>query len=58
MKPENNRPNLLIEGSLCQCPYATLDYSGDPSLAYCAKYSKVMDGWTVTQYCRGYGGCD
>lgn len=49
---------LLIPGMFCQCPYATLDYSGDPSLAYCAKYHKIMDGWTVSEYCRGNGGCD
>ena len=58
MNRYDNTPALLIEGTFCQCPYATLDYSGDPSLAYCAKYSKIIDGWTVTQYCRGNGGCD
>lgn len=49
---------LLIPGEFRQCSYATLNYSGDPSLAYCAKYKKIMDGWTVTEYCKGYGGCD
>lgn len=49
---------LLISGEFRQCPYATLDYSGDPSLAYCAKYHKIIDGWTVSEYCRGNGGCD
>ena len=49
---------LLIPGMFCQCPYATLNYNDDPSLAYCAKYGKIMDGWTVTNYCRGFGGCD
>ena len=49
---------LLVEGEFSQCSWATLNYSGDPSLAYCAKYSKIMDGWTVSNYCRGNGGCD
>ena len=49
---------LLVPGEFAQCPYATLNYSGDPSLAYCAKYDRIMDGWTVTRYCRGDGGCD
>ena len=57
---ENKMENkeLLIPGTFCQCPYATLDYGGDPGLAYCGKYGKIMDGWTVSQYCRGYGGCN
>lgn len=49
---------LLISGSFMQCPWATLNYNGDYNLAYCAKYQKIMDGWTVTNYCKGYGGCD
>lgn len=49
---------LLVAGEFCQCSWATLNYNGDPSLAYCAKYDKIMDGWTVSNYCRGYGGCD
>ena len=49
---------LLVEGEFGQCGWATLNYSGDPSLAYCAKYDKIMDGWTVSHYCRGNGGCD
>ena len=49
---------LLVEGEFGQCGWATLNYSGDSSLAYCAKYDKIMDGWTVQNYCRGYGGCD
>jgi len=57
-KENNIVKGLLIPGCFCQCSWATLNYDGYSSLAYCAKYSKVMDGWTVTQYCRGYGGCD
>lgn len=49
---------LLVAGEFGQCPYASLDYNGEPSLAYCAKYGKIMDGWTVMNYCRGNGGCD
>lgn len=49
---------LLIEGEFGQCGWATLNYNGDSSLAYCAKYAKIMDGWTVSNYCRGNGGCD
>ena len=49
---------LLVPGEFSQCSWATLDYNGDPSLAYCAKYGKIMDGWTVMNYCRGNGGCD
>lgn len=50
--------NLLIPGRFCQCSWASLNYDGDPRLAYCAKYGRVMDGWTVMNYCRGFGGCD
>ena len=49
---------LLVKGMFCQCSYATLNYNNDPALAYCAKYQKIMDGWTVSNYCRGNGGCD
>lgn len=49
---------LLVEGEFSQCGYATLNYSGDPALAYGAKYGEIMDGWTVANYCRGNGGCD
>lgn len=49
---------LLVEGVFAQCSWATLNYNGDPDLAYCAKYGRIMDGWTVTGYCRGFGGCD
>lgn len=49
---------MLIPGEFRQCSWATLNYSGEGSLAYCAKYDKIMDGWTVTEYCKGYGGCD
>lgn len=49
---------LLIPGEFGQCSWATLNYDGEPSLAYCAKYDKIIDGWTVSNYCRGYGGCD
>lgn len=55
---KKNDHYLLIPGEFGQCSYATLNYSGDPSLAYCAKYQKIMDGWTVSEYCRGNGGCD
>lgn len=55
---KKNDNYLLIPGEFGQCGYATLNYGGDPSLAYCAKYQKIMDGWTVTAYCRGNGGCD
>lgn len=48
---------LLVEGEFGQCSYATLNYDGEPSLAYCAKLGKIMDGWTVMNYCRGNGGC-
>ena len=56
MKEQKNY--LLVEGEFAQCPYATLNYEGNPNLAYCAKYHKIMDGWTVSEYCRGNGGCD
>lgn len=49
---------LLIPGRFCQCSWASLNYNGDPNLAYCAKYGRIMDGWTVMNYCRGYGNCD
>lgn len=49
---------LLVAGKFCQCCWATLNYDGYASLAYCAKYDAIMDGWTVSHYCRGYGGCD
>lgn len=49
---------LLIPGEFAQCSWATLNYNDDPNLAYCAKYSRIEDGWTVSNYCRGYGGCD
>lgn len=55
---KENRRFLLVEGEFAQCSHATLNYDGDPSLAYCAKYDKIMDGWTVSKYCRGDGGCD
>ena len=49
---------LLIPGEFRQCSYATLNYCEDPSLAYCAKYDAIMNGNTVSVYCRGNGGCD
>ena len=49
---------LLVEGAFAQCGWATLNYNGDPSLAYCAKHDRIYDGWTVSHYCRGFGGCD
>lgn len=49
---------ILIPGRFCQCSWASLNYSGDPRLAYCAKYRNIVDGWTVQNYCRGRGGCD
>lgn len=49
---------LLVEGEFGQCCYATLNYNDESSLAYCAKYHKIMDGSTVMIYCRGNGGCD
>ena len=65
MKEKNKQKELkeinritLVAGKFRQCDSATLNYDGDPSLAYCAKYDKIMDGWTVSKYCRGEGGCD
>ncbi len=59
-KAEMNKEKkyLLVPGKFAQCSYATLNYNDDPSLAYCAKYRKIIDGWTVSEYCRGNGGCD
>ena len=48
---------LLIPGTFNQCCYATLNYGGEPSLAYCALLKRIIDGWTVSEYCRGFGGC-
>jgi len=58
MNEKESKRFLLVEGEFGQCGWATLNYSGDNSLAYCAKYGKIMDGWTVMNYCKGYGGCD
>jgi len=49
---------LLIPGEFGQCSYATLNYDGNSDLCYCSKYKKIMDGWTVAEYCKGDGGCD
>lgn len=42
---------LLVPGEFGQCSWATLNYNGDPSLAYCAKYDKIMDeNWKLAEY--------
>ena len=48
---------LLVEGMFAQCSYATLNYDNKPNLAYCALDDAIYDGWTVSKYCRGNGGC-
>ena len=55
---DKNVKYQLIPGKFGQCSYATLNYDGKQELAYCAKYGKIMDGWTVSNYCRNNGGCD
>lgn len=49
----------LIPGTFCQCTFATVDFDPEqPGVVYCSKYGKLVTGWTVSQYCRGSGGCD
>lgn len=54
---KNEKKYVLVGGVFAQCPYATLNYNDDPSLVYCAKTGTIIDGWTVSEYCRGSGGC-